>query len=274
VSQPRSSATIFVVSDGRGDTGLQVVRAGLVQFKARRPRIESRPFVRSVAEVEEIVHQAASLEAVVFYTLVADDTRRAMKESSEAELVPAVDLLGPAFSALHDLFESAPDAVPGLLYESDREHFDRIDAIDYTLKHDDGQRPHELHLADVVLVGVSRASKSSTCFYLAYEGIRAANVPLVPRLAPPAELLALDPRRVIGLRINTMRLKSVREARVLSLGDASLDDYVDKRTMAQEIRYANELMARHDWRTIDVSYLAIEEVAKEVLGIIRPVRRR
>jgi len=259
--------TIFIVSDGRGDTCNQLVHAALVQFQDQRYRLVRKAEVRTPEAVESIVAQAAELHAVIFYTLVSSDTREAVKTASEKLLVPIVDVLGPSFSALHDLFKSAPQHTPGLLYASDRERFDRIDAIDYTLRHDDGQRPHELDEADVVLVGVSRASKSSTCFYLAYAGIRAANVPLLPSVPPPSQLLGLDPEKVIGLRINVIRLRTVREARAMRLRLGPTHEYVDKRDIAREVLAANRMMDERGWRSIDVSYMAIEETAREVIAL-------
>ena len=261
------ASKIFVVSDGRGDTCNQLVHAALVQFQGQTYDLVRRAEVRTTAAVETIVAQAAELHAVIFYTLVSSDTREAMKATAEKLLVPTVDVLGPSFSALHDLFKSAPQHTPGLLYASDRERFDRIDAIDYTLKHDDGQRPQELDQADVVVVGVSRASKSSTCFYLAYAGIRAANVPLVPGVPPPPQLLELDPQRVIGLRINVMRLRTVREARAMRLRLDATHGYVDKRDIAREVLEANKMMDKRGWRSIDVSYIAVEETAREVMAL-------
>jgi hypothetical protein len=259
---------IFVVSDGRGQTCHQVVNAALVQFKERESRLVRCANVRTPAQVEAIVKRAANEDAIIFYTLVSGETRRAMLEASKRLLVPTVDILGPAFSALHDLFRSAPESKPGLLYESDREHFDRIEAIDYTLTHDDGQRPHELHEADAVLVGVSRAHKSATCFYLAYEGVRAANVPLILQSPPPKELFDLDPRKVVGLRINVMRLRTVREQRLISMGAGWLEQYVDKHEIAREVREANQLMEEHGWRSVDVSYKAVEEIAGEIMRLL------
>lgn len=182
--------TIFVVSDGRGETCAAVQKAAQVQFQGQRHVIERIAGVRTREQVEAIVAQAAQTHGVIFYTLVADATRRAMFAAAARAAVPIVDVLGPALSALHDLFQRDPRAEPGLLYASEREQFDRHAAIDFTLQHDDGRRPDELARADVVLVGVSRAAKSSTCFYLAYQGIKAANVPLVPGLDLPGQLLA------------------------------------------------------------------------------------
>lgn len=263
----KQTPTIYVVSDGRGETCAQLVRAALVQFHDQRYKIVRKAEVRSAEAATAIVEKAAAAHAVLFYTLVSDETRDAVKAASEKLLVPTVDVLGPSFSALHDLFKSAPGHTPGLLYTTDREQFDRIDAIDYTLKHDDGQRPHELNEADVIVVGVSRASKSSTCFYLAYTGIRAANVPIVPDVPPLPQLLEADPAKVIGLRVNVMRLRTVREARAMRLRLGPRDRYVDKREIAHEVLAANRMMDEHGWRSIDVSYLAIEEIAREVMAL-------
>jgi len=263
----RRAPRIFIVSDGRGDTAAQVLRAAAVQFGRRRYSITRRAGVRTPAEVVAIVRQARKAGAVIFYTLVEEEVRRTMRRASGATLVPTVDILGPCFTALHDQFKSERGATPGLLEALDRDRLERMEAIDYTLKHDDGQRPHDLARADVVLVGVSRASKSSTCFYLAYMGIRAANVPLIPGVDPPPQLLALDPGRVVGLRVNVDRLLVVREARARNLGRGGLDSYLDRREVAHEVIHANRLMEQRGWRGIDGSYLAVEEIAREVMRL-------
>lgn len=260
--------TIFIVSDGRGETCSQLVRAALVQFEDQQYEMIVEGEVRTTERVERIVRSAVEENALIFYTLVSDDTRNTIKACAHQRLVPVVDVLGPAFSALNDLFHSERAARPGRLYELDRDHFDRVTAIDYTLKHDDGQRVRDLDQADVVLVGVSRASKSSTCFYLAYEGIRCANVPLFPDIPPPDELLRLAPERVVGLRINTMRLRTVREARAENFAAHGMDEYLDKRQIAMEVREAHRLMERQGWRTVDVSYKAIEEIARQVMRLL------
>ena len=263
----RRIPTIFVVSDGRGETCGQLLRAALVQFEGQRYRVTVKPNIRDAEAARAVIDRAAERNAVVFYTLVGEEPRRALADAARRMLVPVIDVLGPAFSALHDLFKAEPSATPGLLYASERESFDRHAAIDYTLKHDDGQRPNELKDADVVIVGVSRASKSSTCFYLAYEGVQAANVPLVPGIALPAPLLRLDPERVIGLRVNVSRLMTVREARAWRLGLRPDDDYLDRRALAHEVTEANRTMERHGWRSFDALYMAIEETAREVMRL-------
>jgi regulator of PEP synthase PpsR (kinase-PPPase family) len=260
-----SIQTLFVVSDGHGRTGRQVVQAALVQFLGQRYDIVVRPKVRTREDARQVVQEAAAASGVIFYTLVSPDTRDVMLH--EAGETPTVDLLGPTLGALGDLFRTEPRSKPDLLYQSDSASYDRFEAIEYALKHDDGQRPGGLADADVVLVGVSRSSKTSTCFYLAYQGIRAANVPLVFELPPPGELLALEPERVVGLRVNVMRLQRVREARARTMGSRYLDSYLSKEEIVNEIRYASALMTNQGWRSVDVSYRAIEEIGKEVIRL-------
>jgi len=265
---PRKPPCVFVVSDGRGETAQQLLKAAAVQFEGMRYRTQRRANVRTVEQVQSIVQEAAKAKAVIFYTLVSDEVRKAMRRSTRQRHVASVDILGQAFTALHDLFHRDRGATPGLLYASERERIDRMNAIDYTLKHDDGQRPRELGAADVVLVGVSRASKSTTCFYLASEGVRAANVPLIPGIDAPRKLLALPKQKVIGLRINLTRLMAVREGRAHGLGLGFSDSYLDKRSIGLELAAANRLMEQHGWRAIDASYLAVEEIAHEVMRLL------
>ncbi len=265
--------TILLVSDGRAETATQVLKAAAVQFHNQGYRYLRRPNVRTPEEVFRAVKEAEKLGAVIFYTLVSNDTREAMRKASGRN-VEIVDILGPAFTALKGQFKRKPGAVPGLLYDLDRDRFDRMTAFDYALTHDDGQRLHELYRADVVLVGVSRSSKTSTCFYLAYQGVRAANVPLLPDRDPPPQLLRMPRNRVIGLRINVIRLLRVREARMPVLGVENEIYYVDQRTVANEVNNANRLMDRQKWNTIDVSYLAVEEIASEIMNLRWPKGRR
>jgi [pyruvate, water dikinase]-phosphate phosphotransferase / [pyruvate, water dikinase] kinase len=255
---------IHLVSDGTCRTCEQVVKSVLVQFQGAQFRLMLKPKVLDTATVHAVIDEAAAQHAIVFYTLVAKETRDAIKAAAERRMVPLVDVLGPVLIALYDVFQRSPLATPDMLYKSNKEHYDRVDAVEYTLSHDDGCRSQELDKADVVLVGVSRAAKSTTCFYLAYSGIRAANVPLFPDSEPPAELRKLDPRKVIGLTVNPHRLQSMREARLRGWGMDVSHNYADSVEIARELRAASDQMARYGWRSLDVSYKAIEEVAREI----------
>jgi regulator of PEP synthase PpsR (kinase-PPPase family) len=259
---------LFVVSDGRGETCRQVLQAALFQFEGQNFELQIRPDILTPEQVTEVVREAAERDGTIFYTLVANEVRWALARLAERHLVPTVDILGPSFTALHDVFKRKPSEKPGLFYASDRERFDRQTAIDYTLKHDDGQRPDELHQADVVLVGVSRAAKSTTCFYLAFQGIKAANVPLVIGTPVLPQLAALDPDRVIGLSVNVNRLLTVRQARANNLGTQHVEYYTSKRAVAAEVIHAANLIKQYGWRSIEASYLAVEEIAREVMNIL------
>ncbi|MCK4342989.1 MAG: kinase/pyrophosphorylase [Phycisphaerae bacterium] len=260
--------TVYLVSDGTCRTCETVVKAVLVQFDDIDVRLIRKAKVRRPETVRQLMEKAAEDQALVFYTLVYDKAREAIEEAARQQMVPIVDVLGPVLVSLYDLFKSTPRAEPGILYKSNKAHFDRIDAVDYTLHHDDGCRARGLSEADVVLVGVSRASKSTTCFYLAYSGIRAANVPLFHDCDPPPELLKIDPRRVIGLTTNPHRLQSVRDSRLRSWKMDVTEEYGDRTQIARELRAANEQMAKYGWRCIDASYKAIEEIAREVIQLL------
>lgn len=265
-------ATVYVVSDGSGRTCEHAVKAALVQFEGREAQLVLKSNVRTAKQIADIAAEAASGKAAVIYTLVAATPRKAMAEVAAKAELPAVDLLQPVLDTLSNLLHTTPKGKPGLYYESQKEYFDRLEAVEYTLHHDDGQRPHELKNADVVLVGLSRVSKSATCFVLAYNGIRAANVPIVPGRPLPAELLRIDPQRVIGLTMNANRLEKVREIRMERMRMGEVATYTDRRQILREIHEADSLMTRHGWRTIDASSRSIEDTAEEVMRLLRDRR--
>jgi regulator of PEP synthase PpsR (kinase-PPPase family) len=268
---PPPPLVVFILSGGTGRTGEQIVGSALAQFNSPAVQIEKRPRVRSIEAACRVVHEAQERQGIVFHTLVAHDIRQAVAEEAARRMVPLVDILGPALAVFEDHLRAKPKGQAGLSYLAQKDRFDRMDAVDYTLHHDDGQRAEGLKLADVVLVGPSRASKSVTCFYLAYRGVLAANVPLVLNVPPPPQLLELDPARVIGLTMNPHRLRAVREERTEHFGaeaQSALEEYSQPRQIAQELRYAMSLIEQHGWRTIDVSYKSVEETAEEVLRML------
>lgn len=265
----RPAATVYIVSDGSGRTCEHVVKAALVQFRDHKLELILKSNVRTAKQAAAVVEEAARRRAPLFYTMVAAAPRKAIAQAAAKRQVTTVDVLAPALDVLEDLLQLKPQGKPGLYYLSQKEYFDRLVAVEYTLHHDDGQRLADLRKADVVLVGLSRVSKSATCFVLAYNGIRAANVPLIPGQPLAAELLRLDRRRVIGLTMNAQRLQQVREVRTQAMGVGVLDTYTDRRQILSEIHAAASLMARHHWRTLDVSHRSIEETAEEVKRMIR-----
>ncbi len=261
---------VYLLSGGSGHTAEQVVRAASAQFQGRRIRPVLRPRVQSAEAAVATVEEAARAGAILCHSLVDPEVRAAALRSAETHNLPHIDVLGPALSVLEDALGVPPLGQPGLSYELNKEQFDRMDAVDFTLAHDDGQRSEELASAEVVLVGVSRVSKSVTCFYLAYRGVRAANVPIVEGIPLPDALTRINPQKVIGLSMNPHRLSLLRQVRRDKVG-APLDSYVNERSVQAELRAAGQLMNEHGWISIDVSYRAVEEVAVDILHLIRPI---
>ena len=268
MSDATTKPTIVLLSGSTGRTCGEVFRSALAQFDKPDIDLIHKTNVRSPEEATQAVREAAETKAVILHSIVDSDVREAFLEQSKTLNVPVVDVLGPILTLLEDHLGQSPRGRPGLSYQLRKEYFDRIDAVSYTLAHDDGCRIEGLPEADVVIVGVSRVSKSVTCFYLAYRGVRAANVPLIPECEPPQELLAIDPRKVVGLTMNSNRLARVREVRIGMMGRGPFEQYGDAREIEREINFAKGLMARHGWRKIDVSYMSVEEVAKEVMSML------
>lgn len=263
---------ILVISGGTGMTARQVLHAALAQFSDCDPKIDYHPKVRSVRSAVDLVHRAAEKHALICHSIVNPEVRRALDEEALRLGVPAIDVLGPALSLLADHFKAEPRGHAGLLYELHREQIDRMDAVDFTLAHDDGKRVRELGKADVILVGASRTSKSVTCFYLASRGIRAANVPLIPPQPIPPELRRVSAKRVFGLTMSAAHLESIRQTRLDRITHRPVADYADLREIRGELRTIRELMDEMHWQCIDVSYKATEEVADQIIELM-PRRR-
>ena len=260
----RNTLKIYVLSGGTGRTASQVLEASLAQFIDPAVEIVERLRVRSAEAAVEVVDEAAKTNAVLVHTIVSPEIRQAVTESAMRQHVRTFDVLGPALALLEDLLHAKPQRQPGLSHELRKERYDRIDAVDFTLAHDDGCLVRELDQADVILVGVSRVSKSVTCFYLAYRGVRAANVPIVGISEPPRELAKSDPAKVIELTMNARRLASLREARAETFGSAD-EAYVDQREISRELGHVSTMSEKYGWHCIDVSYRSVEEVAHDIL---------
>lgn len=266
---PDNPLLIIIISGATGRTAGQVVNAALAQFDRPNVRMIRKNNVRSATAARRIVRELASEHAVICHSLVSPAVRDAVVDEASRRLIPTVDILGRVLAVLSDQLGVAPQRKPGLSYKLQKEYYDRIDAVSFTLDHDDGAGLATLSEADVVLVGVSRASKSVTCFYLAYRGVRAANVPLIPGIEPPRELLAMPRQKVIGLTVTPNRLRNVREVRRHKLGGGGVVDYyVGLTEIGTELRYALKIMKKYGWRCIDVSYMAVEEAAVQVLQSI------
>ncbi len=275
-SRRRVVRQIVIVSDATGRTAEMVVRAALVQFQGADVQIHLRPNVQTADGVRAAIQVAAKVRGLIVHTLVSPDLRTLMLTEGRAHEVPTIDLLGPLLLRLEDLLQLQPMAKPGLFREMDEEYRRRFEVVEFAVKHDDGQDPRGLLQADVVLVGVSRTSKTPLSMFLAGRGLRVANIPVVHRLPLPEELTRVDPRRVVGLTIKADRLLELRRARLHQMETPPKFPYADPRQIWGELEYAQGLFSQAGWPVVDVTDKSIEEVAAEVLlltGVEHPAGR-
>ncbi len=259
--------TVYVVSDSLGETAEFVARAAASQFNSGRVEIHKIPYVSELEHLLEIVEEAAGSNAMIAYTLVIPELRRALVEKCREKGITAVDILGPMMDAISDASGKASKNEPGLVHKVDEQYFRRVEAIEFAVKYDDGKDPRGIIYADIVLVGVSRTSKTPLCMYLAHKRIKAANIPLVPEVAAPDELFSLSAKKVVGLTVRPQILYDIRQERLKSLGLAANADYANLNRILQELEYAESVMKRIGCPIVDVSNKAVEETSSKILEI-------
>ena len=268
-SGQKTAHRIFIVSDGTGNTASQALRAALVQFADVNVIMERRAETRSEAQIREVLKQASTANALIVHTMVSKDLRRIMSELGRLYEVETIDLMGPLLARLAEQLSKSPSERPGLFRELNRPYFQRIEAMEYTFRHDDGRHVDELDKADIVLIGVSRTFKTPLSIYLAFRGWHVANVPIVMDLPVPPTLFDLKPERVFALTTSPHRLTTLRQAREHYLGGTGAR-YSDPDFVRHELTYAREIFARQpDWRIIQVTDKPIEEIASELLEALR-----
>jgi len=258
--------TILVVSDGTGTTAERVIRAALLQFPSAEPQIERRPEIRAPEQVRAVVQEARERGAMLVHTLVSPELRRFLYMEADSAQVIAVDLMGTVLTQLARYLQSVPQVRPGILYGDER-YFRRVEALEYAIHHDDGQGLRDIDRAEIVLVGVSRTSKTPVSIYLAYRGFRVANLPVVLGIPLPEAIERVPPGRVVGLTVDAQRLAAIREARLKHYPPLGLE-YANIDHIRQELRYSRELFAAHGWPVVDVTGRSVEETAREVLNLV------
>ncbi|HKK50352.1 MAG TPA: pyruvate, water dikinase regulatory protein [Myxococcota bacterium] len=265
----REGMTVFVVSDGTGDTGSAAVRAAMVQF-GEPWRLRVFRDTRSLSDVRRVLEKAQEANAIVVFSLVDGGIVDALLRDAEARGVVVVDLLGPLIMKVAQRLHVEPRHQPGLLHGFSDDYFKRVEAVEFAVRHDDGANLHTLHEADIVLTGVSRTSKTPLSMYLAQRGYKTGNVPLIPGLEPPKELLELSAWRVFGLTVDPGTLLSVRTARLRTMKAPSSTSYTDPDHVMLELDRARRLFRSRGWRTIDVSGRAVEENASRIVESFGP----
>jgi regulator of PEP synthase PpsR (kinase-PPPase family) len=263
---------MHLVSDSTGETVTTTARAGISQFDGVIPVEHVWSFVRSRAQVEQVLSMVKALPGVVIYTMVSPDLRKALDDGCRELKVPCVPILDGVFKALSGVLGAETRQQIGRQHAMDDGYFSRIEAMDFMLQHDDGQCPWDLNEADIVLLGVSRASKTPTCLYLANRGLKTANVPVVMDCPLPKELESLTHPLVVGLTINPEPLVQIRSNRLKQMerGGTSLrmsDNYTELERVRAELVYARRLFARFDWPVIDVTRRSVEETAAAVFQL-------
>lgn len=258
---------IFVVSDATGNTAEQMVRAALVQFEIQTPRLRIWPRVRTPREIDEIVTSATRRPTLIVHTLVNPQLSMQLHQRCEASDVLCIDLIGPLLNQLGTYLHARPRGRPGSGATLDDSYFRRVDALEFTVNQDDGRSPERLRRADIVLVGVSRTSKTPVATYLAGRGYKVANVPIVKGLQPPRELDALPRGRVFALTIDPGKLAEIRSRRMLELGVREKGAYSDFDHVLEELRDAHALYRSKGWPIINVTNQAIEETASQILRL-------
>ncbi|HEY9568261.1 MAG TPA: pyruvate, water dikinase regulatory protein [Thalassobaculum sp.] len=256
---------IHLVSDATGETNHQIARACLVQFDGVRAKEHVWSLVRTRSYLDKVLAGLEANPGPVLFTLVDPELRRRLEDTCRRLEVPCIAVLDPVLSALGAHLGIKSHGRPGRQHELDAAYFRRIEAMDFTLAHDDGQLVHDLEEADIVVVGVSRTSKTPTSLYLANRGYKTANVPLVPGIDPPEELFRLRRPLVVAFTTDPARLIQVRRNRVLMLKQREETDYVALERVRKEVADARRLAERRRWPVIDVTRRSIEETAAAVL---------
>jgi regulator of PEP synthase PpsR (kinase-PPPase family) len=258
---------LHLVSDSTGETLQSMTKAALVQFEGVPPIEHVWTLTRTLRQLDDILDSIEKKPGLVLYTLVNKEMRDVLELGCQRLNVPCVSILDPVLMAFSTFLGQEIRQLPGRQHKLDKDYFGRIEALNYTMAHDDGQTPEGLVDADIVLVGVSRTSKTPTSFYLAHRGYKTANVPIDPSIPLPQKLFALKKPIVIGLTTSPERLSEIRKNRLLSLHEKVETDYVDRDRIKEEVIFARKMCTREGWPVIDVSRRSVEETAAQIITL-------
>lgn len=264
-----SNVIIYVVSDAAGDTGELVVRAAVAQFHPVQTDIRRAPFITDVPTLERFVLQAKLTGAIVLYTLVIPHLRDGMRKLAEEHEIVAIDLLGPLIESLEQQTGRQSRQEPGLNHVLDEDYFRKVDAVEFAVRYDDAKDPSGVLKADIILIGVSRTSKTPLSMYLAHQKYKVANIPLVPELKPPQELFTVPKHKIVGLTIGVPYLNIIRKERLKALGLPNSASYAAADRIEKELLFAESIMSQIGCVVIDVSHRAVEETASLIMEHIR-----
>ncbi|HVY59668.1 MAG TPA: pyruvate, water dikinase regulatory protein [Xanthobacteraceae bacterium] len=275
---PKAAASFFhlhLVSDSTGETLITVSRAAAAQYTTVSPVEHIYPLVRTNKQLDRVLSEIEEAPGIVLYTLLDQDLIARLEQTCRDLGLPCLSILGPVLRLFQSYLGSESTHRVGAQHMLNAEYFKRIDALNYTMLHDDGQHADDLEQADVVLVGISRTSKTPTSIYLANRGVKTANIPLVLGIPVPPQVERLRHPLVVGLFASPERIVQIRQNRLLGLKVHREDDqYIDRQAVAEEVAFSRRLCSRHNWPSIDVTRRSIEETAAAVMALLAERRRQ
>ncbi len=264
-----NSLTVYVLSDSIGETGELLARAALSQFNSGKYHVRRYPFVTAEDQIVEVFNEAIKEPSIIIFTIVIEELKRFIEDLGRKYNIPTVDLMTPALNAMSSVLQFQPKRESGLIRKLDENYFRKVEAVEFAVKYDDGKDPRGILKSNIVLVGISRTSKTPLSMYLAHKNYKVANVPLVPEVPPPKELFEKDKRRVIGLIANPIKLNEIRQERLKALGLDNNANYANINRINMELEYSREIMEKLGCLVIDVSYKAIEETAGIIIDHLK-----
>lgn len=258
---------LHLISDATGETLTSVAKAAAVQYAQIRAIKHVHPLIRTKKQLERVLQEIESAPGIVLYTIVNPELAEELRVCCKTLNLPCVPILDTIMKVFESYLGAASKPTVGGQHVLDAEYFRRIDALNFTMIHDDGQLPDDLDEADIVILGISRTSKTPTSIYLAQRGFKTTNVPLVPQIPLPPQLEQPSSAFIVGLVANPEHISHVRRNRVINLGDKDLKEYVDRDTIEDEITFSRRLFSRNRWPVIDVTRRSVEETAAAILKL-------
>jgi [pyruvate, water dikinase]-phosphate phosphotransferase / [pyruvate, water dikinase] kinase len=259
---------LHLISDATGETLTTIAKAAAVQYAQVRPIEHIHPLVRTQRHLDRVLQEVASAPGIVLYTVVNKELTEQLERRCRELGVPCLYVLEPIMKVFESYLGAPQTPIVAGQHVLDADYFRRIDALNFSMAHDDGQVPGDLNEADIIILGISRTSKTPTSIYLANRGYKTANVPIVPGIELPAALTGPHKAFVVGLIASPERIAEIRRNRVRLMADRNLEDYVDRTQIANEIAHSRRLCARHGWPVIDVTRRSIEETAATIINLL------
>jgi regulator of PEP synthase PpsR (kinase-PPPase family) len=259
--------TVYIVSDSVGETAELAVKAAISQFNGTNFHLKRIPYVEDIATLTEVVSIAKLNQGLIAFTLVVPEMRKHLISLAQSEGVQVYDIIGPLVDLMEKEYGITPKYQPGLVRQLDEDYFKKIEAVEFAVKYDDGRDPRGIIKADIVLVGVSRTSKTPLSQYLAHKRLKVANVPIVPEVDPPEELFKVNQEKCFGLKISPEKLNDIRKERLKALGLNDQAAYANLERIKEELAFFETVVNKIGCEVIDVTNKAVEETANLIANI-------